>query len=96
MAERVYRADPGSRASVKDAIARRLIDAGWHFQRGSSAPWIPPDEEPPRTQLPVRPGRVQAPGDEPRGYSLLGAAARQAELDGATQDFQRHAEEPVR
>ena len=31
-------------------------------------------------------------GDDAAGYSLLGAAARQAELDEATPAFQRHAD----
>lgn len=30
--------------------------------------------------------------DDSAGYSLLGAAARQAELEGATQQFERHSD----
>jgi hypothetical protein len=63
--------------AVRNRIAAVLIAKGWRFRRGSTAPWIPPAEAPPTTQQP--------------GYSLLGAAARQAEPDRVTEPFERHA-----
>jgi hypothetical protein len=58
---------------VRAAIARRLIDTGWRFRPGSTAPWIEPGAPP-----------------DAVGYSLIGAAARQAEIEHATQPFERH------
>lgn len=74
----MVRADPRDSRSVARAIAAVLVARGWRYRRGSSAPWMPPDEN--------------AAGD---GYSLLGAAARQAELEGSAPAFQRHAEAAV-
>jgi hypothetical protein len=88
----VVRAHPADRRSIARAIAARLLASGWRFRRGSSAPWVAPPGARPVTRLPVRPGRVTASDDEPQGYSLLGAAARQAELERRTEPFERHAD----
>ena len=67
--------DPSDRIAVRRAIAAHLVDAGWRFRRGSTAPWIPPDE----------------PVDTAAGYSLLGAAGYQAELERRRTVGERHA-----
>jgi hypothetical protein len=73
--------DPSDTNAVRRAVAARLIAAGWRFRRGSTAPWIPPDSPPPR---------AQGPG-MPAGYSLLGAAERQAEIEGRAEGMEERA-----
>ena len=70
-----------SRAAVARAIAAHLVEKGWRFRRGSTAPWIPPDEPAPDTTLPTRPPTGAAIDEGVAGYSLLGAAGYQAELE---------------
>lgn len=57
-----------SRSAAARAIATRLVAAGWRYRRGSTAPWVPPGEF----------------DGEHAGYSLLGAAERQAEIERRT------------
>lgn len=70
------------RPTVARAIAARLVAAGWRYRRGSSAPWVEPVSTTYELERQER--------DDLAGYSLLGAAERQAELERAT-SFERHA-----